>query len=205
MKYLKMFGLAAITAAAVMAFVGAGTASATGRLCSTATNPCTSPWTVPQEIDFSLKSGTSAKLTTTSGETLDTCTTSTVRGDLEKNTTTPEGPLTEIHWTGCTVTTDTIKTGRLDITATSNGNGTLFAGATIEVTVSIFGTTCNYGVNSGTSLGTVTEGIGTAATFTANAIAKKLAGNFLCPETTRWDAEYVLTKPSNTTLYVSTS
>jgi hypothetical protein len=39
MKYLKMFGLAVVAAAALTAFLGAGSASATV-LCKTAVNPC---------------------------------------------------------------------------------------------------------------------------------------------------------------------
>jgi hypothetical protein len=208
MKLVKMLGLAAVAAAALMAFIGAGTASAAGTVCSTATNPCTSRWATPTAMEFSLKSGTSARLTTTAGETLDTCTSSTVSGKLETNTggaTTATGTNTSITWGSCTVTTDTILPGKLTVSSAGGGAGSVAADATIEVTINIFGTTCNYGVNSGTSLGTISEGTGSGAVFTANAVAKKLNGNFLCPETTKWAAEYVLTKPSATTFYVSTS
>jgi hypothetical protein len=196
MKHVKMLGLAAVAAAALMAFIGAGTASA--RLCSTATNPCSSPWATPTAMEFSLKSGTSAKLTTTEGSTLDTCTASTVSGSLTSNSagsTTSTGTISSITWGGCTVTTDTIKPGALQVHAEGGGAGTVTADATIEVTVNVF-SSCNYGVNSGTSLGTISEGTGSAAVFTANAVAKKLNGGFLCPETTKWVAEYVLEKPS---------
>jgi hypothetical protein len=225
MKYLKMLGLAAVAAAALMAFVGAGTASAKGVLCSTApvepSTTCTSKWAIGTVIDFSLKSGTSAKLTDTAGNTLDTCTASTVKGKLTANPDaggTATGENTEITWgtkeTPCTVTTDTVKLGKLKIGAEDDkGNGDLYADATIEVTISIFGTTCNYGVTEGTTIGTLKEGKaaplkegeGPVATFVANAIANKLAGNFLCPETTKWVAEYVLTSPTGTTAFVSTS
>lgn len=211
MKYLKMLGLALIAAAALTAFVGAGTASATkGRLCSTATNPCNSPWAVGTHIDFSLKTGTSAKLTDTAGNTLDTCTFSTVTGFLTGNdgSTTPFGHITTLDWgtaaTPCTVTTDTVQAGGLKISPTGSGNGSVAANAKIEVTVNVF-SSCNYGVENGTSLGTINEGKGTAVVFKANAVAKKLAGGFLCPETTKWVAEYVLTSPAETTFYVSTS
>jgi hypothetical protein len=196
-----------------MAFVGAGTASAKGVLCSTATNPCSSKWAVGTVIDFSLKSGTSSKVTDTAGNTLNTCTASTIKSRLTANPNAVGAPTaenTEITWgtaaTPCTVTTDTVKLGKLDLTAEDDGgNSEVFADATIEYTISIFATTCNYGVETGTTLGTLKEGTGTAAVFTVNAITKKLAGNFLCPETEKWVAEYVLTSPSTTTAFVSTT
>jgi hypothetical protein len=209
MKYLKMLGLAAVAAAALTALIGVGSASALGgAICSTATTPCSSKWPAGTEMEFSLKSGGSARLTTTEGSTLDTCTSSTVSGTLTSNpggATPASGKNDSITWGGCTVTTDTIpgKEGGLQIVASSAGSGAVSANATIEVTVNVF-SSCNYGVNSGTFLGNISEGEGTAAKFTANAVAKKLAGGFLCPETTKWVAEYVLTKPSSTTFYVST-
>lgn len=210
MKYLKMLGLAAVAAAALMAFVGAGTASANGRLCSTKPEPvtshCTSPWATGTIIEFSLKSGSSAKLTDTSGNTLDTCTGSTVKGSLVSNATasTATGTITTLGWSGCTVTTDTIENGSLTITAEDdNGNAIVIEHEKTNVTVNVF-SSCNYGVEAGTQIGTIHEGIGTSAIFTANATAKKLGGGFLCPETTKWVAEYVLTTPSKTTLWVAT-
>jgi len=206
MKHVKMLGLAVVAAAALMAFVGAGTASATGRLCSTETNPCTSPWATPTTIDFSLKTGTAATLKDTSGNTLDSCTGSTVKGTLTSNAagSTPTGTNSQLTWTGCTVTTDTILPGGLKIASAGSGAGTVIADAKIEVTVNVF-SSCNYGVESGTTLGTTNKGTGTGVVFKANAVAKKLNGGFLCPETTKWVAEYVLTEPSNTLFYVSTS
>jgi hypothetical protein len=208
MKYLKMLGLAAVAATALMAFVGVGSAMAEkGVACSTTTNPCTSRWAVGTKLDWTLKSGTSARLTDTAGNTLDTCTISTVRGQITENTNatgTATGVNEVIHWTGCTVTTDTITLGKLSIKGiTGTHNGTLIADAEIGVTISIFGTTCTYGLEKGGLIGTVTGG--TAPTFKAEAVAKRLVGNFLCPETTRWNAEYVMTEPVNTPLYIVAS
>jgi hypothetical protein len=210
MKHVKMLGLAAVAACAMMAIAGVGTASAAGALCSTATNPCTSKWATGTAIDFSLKSGTTAKLVDTSNNTLDSCTTSTVKGTLEKNAggaASAEGKIGELTWGvggSCTVTTDTILPGGLKIDSNGAGTGKVSSNAKIEVTVNVF-SSCNYGVESGAPLGTTSEGIGTGVVFTANAVAKKLNGGFLCPETTKWTGTYVLTTPSNTTFYVSTS
>jgi hypothetical protein len=205
MKYLKMLGLAAVAATALMAFVGAGTAMAEKAVvCSTVTNPCTSKWAIGTVLDWSLKPGTSARLTDTSGNTLDTCTISTVKGRLTENpngTGTATGENEKIDWGNCTVTTDTDKLGKLKIKGIpGTNNGTLYADAEIMVTISIFGTVCGYGVETGAHIGTVFGGV--SPTFTANAVAKRLFGNFLCPETTRWNAEYVLTEPTGTPLYV---
>lgn len=216
MKYLKMLGLAAVAAAALTAFVGAGTAMAeNGVICSTNTNPCTSKWAVGTKLDWSLKSGTSAKLTTTGGTTLNTCSYSTVEQEITANpnaTGTAEGPNKKVDWetatTKCAATpTTTLVLGGGKITGiTGTVNGNLIATSKIEVTNNLpetFGGSCNYGVEAGTAIGTVTGG--TAPEFHANAVAKKLNGGFLCPETTKWVATYVLTSPTGTPLYVRPS
>jgi len=210
MKHVKMLGLAAVAAMALMAFVGAGTASAAGGvLCSTATDPCTSKWAVNTVLDFSLEPGTSAKLTDTNGNLLDTCTESTVKGKLLANpdgTGTATGENTSITWGNCTWTTDTTKLGKLKVEAETEtpmaGNGWLYADEEIKVTISLgaFGS-CEYGVTAGTLLGTYKE---STETFTANAKATRLNG-CLGPSTALWTATYVKTEPSGTTLWVSTS
>jgi hypothetical protein len=214
MKYLKMLGLAGLMAAALMAFVGAGTASASGGvLCSTATNPCTSRWAVGSVLDFSLKTGTSALLVETAppngeGNTLDSCTGSTVKGKITSN---PGGAANgatgenqEITWTGCTQTTKTTKLGKLRVTSDGDGNGLLVADEQIKVTVLVFGfIDCEYGVEPGTTIGTIDEG--NPGTFTANAVATLLNNCFGGPKTALWTATYTQTAPAGTTLYVSTS
>jgi hypothetical protein len=208
MKYVKTLGLAAVAALALMALVGAGTASAKeGVLCSTASDPCNSKWAVGTVIDFSLEKGTSASLTDTNGNTLDTCTESTVKGVLKANpdgTGTATGENTTVDWGNCSFTTNTLVPGALRIEAEdNNGNGWLYADSTIEVTINIgFLGDCRYGVEAGTLLGTVKEGKAKEATFTANASAKLLGGCF-GPSTSLWKASYILTEPTNTTLWVS--
>jgi len=211
MKYLKMLGLAAIAAMGLMAFVGAGTASAKeGVICSTTTTPCSSKWAVGTVAHWSLKTATTAKLTDTNGNTLDTCSDATVKQKLLANpdgTGTATGENTEVIWgtpaTPCTVTTDTIKKGKWKVAGIAGtDNGFLISDETTEVTVNVF-SSCNYGVEPGTQIGELIGGA--APVFKANAMAKKLAGGFLCPETTKWVAEYVLTEPVNTPLYVRPS
>jgi hypothetical protein len=207
MKYIRILGLAVVAAMALMAVVGAGTASAAGGVaCSTATNPCTSKWAVPATLDFSLEAGTSALLTDTSGNVLDKCAISTVKGKLTANPDATNkqatGENTAITWEECSWPTVTKKLGKLRIEAEDdNGNGWLYADEEIRVTIAnIFGD-CEYGVTAGTKLGTFKE---SSQTFTANAVASLLGGCF-GPSTALWTASYVKTEPSNTTLYVSTS
>jgi hypothetical protein len=206
MKYVKMLALAAVAAGALMAFIGAGTASASV-LCSTTTNPCTSPW-AKQSLDFSIAAGGTATLKEpgVGGEVLDTCTESTVQGTVTNGdaTKTANGPVskTNLTWGKCTKTTATTAGGTLEvhnIAGTSNGTVT---GSGFKVTVLVFGfIDCEYEVGEGTDIGSIAEG--NPAVFTAAAITVKTKG-FGCPEEGEWSAKYTLTEP-NTTLSVSAS
>lgn len=224
MKYVKMLALAAVAVGALMAFVGAGTASAS-KICSTKVDPCPAGqnWPVGTVIDFSLKKGTSAILTDTTGEVINTCTGSTVKGKITNagsSTATVTGTIEELTWTGCSFTTTTNHKGCLEIHNISKTfNGTVTSdpcdidaqGRTnTEVTINtVFFGSCVYGIAAGKSIGDLTEGKYVkekeeTAVFTANAVATKLSGsNFACPETAKWEATYVLTAPENTTLAVT--
>jgi hypothetical protein len=229
MKYVKMLALAAVATGAMMAFIGAGSASASV-ICSTTKDPCpkTQDWPANTVLDFSLKSGTSAKLVNTAGETLDNCTSSTVKGKITTTgggtgaTETVTGSISELTWGGCTFTTTTITKACLEvhqIAGTSNGtvtadecNATHGSEPSTNVTINtvLFGS-CIYTVTAGKSIGDISEGKDQASgapvsTFTANAVATKVTGsNFACPETSKWTATYVLTEPKGTTLSVSSS
>jgi len=211
MRRIKMLGFAGMMIAAVMAVIGMGTASAAGGvLCSTATTPCGSKWPTGTTVDMSLQNGTASRVTDTSGNTIESCSTSTIKGSLAANpdaSGTATVTITELTWGAggsCTVTKDTIVLGALKFESESSGNGIIYADAKTEWTINVF-SSCGYGVEAGTKLGTLKEGTGTSAVFTVNAVIKKLNGGFLCPETEKWVAEYVLTSPPATTLYVSAS
>jgi hypothetical protein len=208
MKYVKMLALAAVAAGALMAFVGAGTASAS-TLCSTTADPCPTAqkWgKIP--IKFSLTKETSALLKETGAEggTLDTCKSSEVEGEITNTGTATEsvtGPITKLSWGSCTFPTTTTVLGKLSIDKIAGtSNGTLTSDGPTKVTINtVFFGTCVYTVESGKSIGDVTEG--NPAVFHANAVAKKQEGsNFACPETSVWTATYTLTAPTNTTLSV---
>jgi hypothetical protein len=203
MKYLKILGLAVVAAMAMMAFIGAGTASATGGVvCSTATNPCTSQWPTGTTLDASLVG--SAKLTA-EGVTLDTCTGGTVHGPLDQGsaTTMARWTVSTLDWSNCTVTTTTTEGGTLDVTGLAGGSGTVYAtGFKVTTNTSFFGS-CVWTAGTKKHMGTLTEGVGTAVKLKINVSVERVSG--VCPSTANWEAEYVLTSPSNTTMYVSAS
>ena len=210
MKYIKMLALAAVAAGALMAFIGAGTASASV-ICSTTVDPCPSAqkWPSGTTIDFSIVKGGTATLKEPGpeGEVLDTCTESTVHGFLTNGdaTKTANGPVKKegLTWGGCTKPTATTAGGTLEIhKIAGTSNGTLTASG-FKVTVLVFGfIDCEYEVAENTDIGTVTEG--KPAVFHAAAVTVKTKG-FGCPEQGEWSATYTLTSPANTTLSVSAS
>jgi len=204
MKYLKMLGLAAIAAAGLMAFLGAGTASATV-LCETtpaAGSDCVEPWKVNAGVVLDFSAENSTVLTGPFGEVIATCTASTVQGELTagqtgSTTTTPIAKITSLTWTGCgtrTVTANSATTGELEIHhETGTDNGTVTSNdTTVTITnVPIFGT-CNY-QTANTDIGTLTGRTTTGAdpTFDIAATIPHEAGSS-CPNGT-WEGSYVYT------------
>src|SRR3954452_11792208 len=108
MRSIKTLALAAVAAGALMAFIGAGTASAS-KLCSTTTDPCTSPWVNGTTLDFSLLKETSATWREPGGATLDTCLVSTIKGPMTNGTSTVTANVLvepiNLTWGNCTYPT----------------------------------------------------------------------------------------------------
>ena len=199
MKYLKMLGLAAVAAMALMAFVGAGTASA-NELCTKLENPCAAANRITK-VEASLIGGTS-KLEDTEKNVLDTCTGGGVKitnikqgGGVDPIT--GEVPKEDLTWTGCIFTTDTVANGTADATAASGGGTTLTAtGSQVTINTILFGS-CVYGVGTGLDLGTVANG---GTELVVNKTVKKVSGA-ICPETAVWNATYKITN-HNAVYYV---
>jgi hypothetical protein len=191
MKHLKMLGLAAIAALGLMAFVGAGTASAT-TLSTDAAG--TIKYAVGTEIHSSLKPETSATLNTTSGSLIATCTSSTTKGKIEGSNTgaTVGGKISVLEWGGCSQTTDNLALGSLSIKKTGSDEGEVI-GSGSEVTLGVFGVSCVYGTGEGTKLGTLKGG--EAPELSINAALPKISGGFLCPGSGTWVAKYTVTSP----------
>jgi hypothetical protein len=211
MKYLKMLGLAAVAAMAVMAFIGAASASATV-LCENtpaAGTDCSNTVAQNTVIDFSVEKNTSAILTGPFGEVIDTCTGSTSKGKLSNagsTTTTVSGSQEvaaggELTFTGCTKPTTVITGGTIEvhhITGTDNGTVTS-SGATVIIHNTLFGE-CAY-KTSNTDIGTITGRTSTGAqpTFDIKATipAEKSNSGITCPNGT-WEGSYEYT---GTTLF----
>ncbi|MGN6276147.1 MAG: hypothetical protein ACTHNP_09515 [Solirubrobacterales bacterium] len=213
MKSLKMLGLAAIAALGLMAFVGAGTASATV-ICKTNLNPCPAEWMVSTGTNIVSSLATSATLETSGStpETLDTCTGGSVSGPTEQTGSSTETvsikvPKENITWSGCTRTTDTVSGGTLEFHYEGSGKLTVTV-KEIQVTVNIGGVSCTYGYGSEyKDLATIDppEGTRTHATITINTLVPKTEGSFACPKEPRWTASYEVTEPNGGALWGSES
>jgi hypothetical protein len=184
MKHMKMLGLLATAAAALMAF--AGTASA---------DLVTSP---PGTTYSGALQATSTNATLHNGVGTISCH-STVKGSI-----TGQGVGTEVHGTnsyldfvscaGGTVHNATIKPGLFTLDVTKTNHGTLYSSGA-SVTVTMLGQECGYETNN-TNIGTVTAG-GEHAVLDISANLLKTHGGFFCGNTGNWTGSYTLTTPTN--------
>ncbi len=206
MKSLKILALAAVAAAALMAFVGSGTASAT-ILCKVNPAPtgesestgeeCPSESTYPAKttIEGKLVSGTKAKLVTTF-KTIE-CSKSSVKGETSEEEAEPlTGPEGTVTFEECNCEVKVLKSGTLSTEwIEGSHNGTLKSNKN-ESTVTcstIFGNVhCIY-VTENTDVGTLTGG--NPATLKAEAVIPRLPTNGLCSEQSEWSASYEVTAP----------
>ena len=206
MKYLKMVGLAAVAAAALMAVVGAGTASAT-ELCSTNTTPCTgTKYGTGTTLKASLVTGTEAVLSTN----LDTvkCAASTVEGKTTSaggsGATVVKGEIVSpsgLTFTSCKDSfgnTCEVKAVNLPYNAEVSGSGeaaelvvtsTAGAGATVKCGSII---NCTFTTKSASL---AVKGLATPPVASAEGISLARTGG-LCPSTSTWTAKYQITTPS---------
>src|SRR6478735_10355009 len=196
MKFLKIIGLAAMVAAAVMA-VGAATSSATVFCKNNAnTETCSEPYkigtvgVVSNEGSFLLEAG---------GTVYDTCTSVKVEKEQVEegsSTTTVKGKVeaSDIKLSECTHTTTVLEGGEGEvhwISGTDNGTGTANGGA---VTTIITGVSCTYGLGKEMQDWGVLTG-GKPASLSVSNSAIKVAGSFLCPSSVQATGKLVLTSP----------
>ncbi|HXQ89122.1 MAG TPA: hypothetical protein VN733_05725 [Solirubrobacterales bacterium] len=184
MKPLKKLALAAIAALSLTALVGAGSAQATTLF----TDPA-------KTIDY--PAGTTLHLTLVSGTSLaltpGTCTDATISATTTNTTGAAiTATLNVFARGGCSETTHTVANGSLEFKYTSGSNAEAVSKGT-STTVQIFGVSCTYGTGEGTKLGTVTGGA--APVLSVNTTLAKVAGGFLCPATTGFHGQFVITSP----------
>lgn len=209
MKYVKILGLAAVAAAALMAFVGAGTASASV-LCSTTASPCPAgqKWPVGTRLEFTLASGTSL-VWVNGGTTLETCKEATLKSDITNagsSTSTVASENNALQFNQCTFANGFTKLGGLEIhNIGGTSNGTVTASGEVGWTFNnpLFGT-CVYGWKTGGIVGTITEG--KPATLDLNTEIVRLSGSSIaCPPNGNLNGSLTQTGPTNTTLSVGAS
>jgi hypothetical protein len=203
MKYVKMLGLVAAAAMALMAF-GAGTASAT-----TLTSPTGTVY--KGEIVGSVEGTVTLK---DEGLTV-TCTTGVVRAALNAQSDaatvtaqvltltfgTPRvvgGNEEESQCENGNAKINVLKTGTLEIHSIAGTENGILTSSGAEVTVEKFGVHCIYSTNN-TDLGTLTGG--KTATMDINAKLNRVPTSFLCVEHATWEGSYLVTTPDE--LYVS--
>ena len=202
MKHLKTIGLALMAAMALMAFTGAGTASATELYKLTAPSP-NDTLGVGTEIQWSLKPATSVSWKHTYEKELAgnlvTCTSSSTKFKLEKagggEGVHPAGKITSLSIFPCTHTLHVLKAGQLEIQhIPGTTNGTVIskeAETTIHSTV--FGMSFILKTGAGTKTGTLTGATSSAGQATFHADANLPNGVFGTVDLT---GTYTVTSPT---------
>lgn len=191
MKYLKIFGLTALAAAAVTA-IGSGAASATVLTCSTGVH-CNAGTTIHAEAE---------------GKTIF----HPIFGDIECNSSTLEASTTNTggagirvvanvgaaSYTGCNATVSVINKGTLAIEGIGGNNGTLIS-TNLTLTTEFLGVHCLWATGE-TDIGTVTGSAttGGSATFDISGAFLKHGGRSgaFCGKTMPWTGSYKLSSPA---------
>jgi hypothetical protein len=199
MRLLKMLGLAMVAAAAVTAFLGAGTASAV--LCKVNQSPCSAGNQYPVPTTILVKSS-AVKLT---GSINVLCESEATLKHEKTEGSKLLGTITALTWPHCTegcseATTTSVPPGTFDDEATGGGNGKLLA---LNVTVLLkgcpFGIECTAKAINGTTFLTLDGGaIGSTALGLASTEVSVSGGGGLCGTKGKWETEaghpYVVTE-----------
>ncbi|HEU5064197.1 MAG TPA: hypothetical protein VFT79_13755 [Solirubrobacterales bacterium] len=185
MKYIKMLGLLAVAATALMAF--AGTAAAT-----TLTSPANQVYTSTIEA-----SAGSTSLHNTSLEQTVTCKSSSVKGTVEQHgeSVTAGGAVSTLHFNECGDDTVTV-VNKGSLLIHSNGEVTS-TGAEITIKEGSTGIACTY-KTSGTKIGTFTESSttgGTAVLDIASSTIPREGDSIFCGTKGQWTGTYTVTNP----------
>jgi hypothetical protein len=141
-----------------------------------------------------------------SGETISvSCSSASLEGSLEQfgPGITALGTVTNLSFTGCTQHIVVIANGKMELHATSGGNGTLTStGATVTIQfTTIFGNVhCNFATNN-TDIGTLTGSTTTGSTATVHmksvSIPVEAGSNFLCGSNASLSGSFRITSPDS--------
>jgi hypothetical protein len=214
MKYVKMLGLAALAAAALMAFVGASSASATV-LCLTegvknggvTGTTCPEGWALSTSTEVHAVNEGTGVLTTTFKNI--ECKKSTITATLEEEENAKHrAPLTltekskGLTFEECNCEVVVLNSGTLEVEWIEGTHDGIIYSKNAEVTAecsTVFGKVhCIYSTGAGTELGKATSTATTGKTPTIDiteAVIPRLATNSLCAEQAKWDAKYEITDP----------
>jgi hypothetical protein len=197
MKYLKMLGLAALASGALMAFAGAGTASATELTCSAGVM-CTAPTTIHAVTEGHAVLDSIIGNIECNGTVSGTASTGS-------STTTPSGSGT-VTFSNCTegAIVNVLANGTLEVHTdpangtTANGNGVVTSNGT-QVTVEFKNFHCIFETQN-TEIGTLTGSVnrgGSTATLDISARIPRVGGRsgIFCGSTAPWTGSYEVTTP----------
>ncbi|HXQ88253.1 MAG TPA: hypothetical protein VN733_01320 [Solirubrobacterales bacterium] len=200
MKQLKMLWLAVVAAAVVMAYAGAGSASATV-LCEEFEIPCPAGKIYPAgtTVSAGLKPEGQSIFRATTGEELEACSMSNLAGSTSNKGAEKEavkGEILKLSFAECSNAVAAPVLGQFEIEYVTGANNTranlTFKGT--QITINLFGfVDCVYGAGAGLFIGTMTGG--EPGTIHVNTVLTKVNGGFLCPTTIYWEAPYEVTAP----------
>lgn len=200
MKYIKVFGLVAAAATALVAFAGVGPASATV-LCKATETPCSESNLVHTSAEIDADVEPPSLFETTSGVIIESCAGGTLKATVTNQggaTATVTGAITSsnITWTGCEAGgLNATQSGELEIHyIEGTDNGTL-TGKGFGLKLAITGSECIYSPSSKVELGVVTGGA-TNPKIDIHTVLFESNGNFTCLESLVWIASYRITNPN---------
>ncbi|HEX5990298.1 MAG TPA: hypothetical protein VFY75_08815 [Solirubrobacterales bacterium] len=182
MKYVKMLGLLAVAAAALMAF--AGTASAT-------------QLTSPAGTNYTGEIKASAGLTELHGEAFSVnCKTSQVAGTVSQHGSgvTVKGSIATLDFSECSFPVTVLANGSLEAHKPSgSSNGTLTSSEAKITIHGPFGINCLYETN-GTDVGTLTPGT-TAKLDIDSSLIPRTGDSAFCGAAGEWTGSYTVNTP----------
>lgn len=195
MRYIKILALAAIAAAAFMAFLGAGTASAT-QLCTDSGGICT-------EYSGNI-SGTSTNATLATNLANVECSHSTTTINASSSTGAPiTGEVTALSFTGCQTeglvhTACTVTVKNLPYNASLEGKTLTVTDAVGAGAKVVCGTVLSCEFLTTKAELAITNGEPTVAV--AKEVGLSHETGAICPSTATWNATYAVTSPTGLTV-----